>query len=175
MTNYQLYEISKEVANQLIERGIPIHRCNVTISNRLKRVFGNCKRRVRYGEVSYEIKIASFLAEHGDEYGIKSTIAHEFIHTCDGCMNHGKLWKKYGDMVSDLYDINRCDTMESKGINEEVAKQLYKQICDYKYVVICDTCGYTWKYKRFTKTLRNIKNCKCPYCNTQNLEVREMG
>lgn len=64
-----------EVYISLRRRGVPVKNCPVTISHRLKRAFGNTRCKVRYGERSYSIQIASYLVENGSEHGIKSTIA----------------------------------------------------------------------------------------------------
>ena len=161
-----------EVYISLRKRGIPIVNCPVTVSNRLKAVYGNTHCKVRFGERSYYIQIASFLVEHGSENGIKSTIAHEYIHTCDGCMNHGKLWKHYASMVSDMYDINRADTMENKGISQNVANAIHNS--SIKYIVKCGTCNHEWKYKRMCKTLKVLDRCACPYCNTKTLNLKTL-
>lgn len=160
-----------EVYISLRRRGVPIKNCPVTISHRLKRAFGKTRCKIRYGKRSYSIQIASYLVENGSEHGIKSTIAHEYIHTCNGCMNHGALWKRYGNMVSDLYDISRCTTYESKGISENAMQYIREQ---YKYIVKCTTCNHEWKYKRMCKTLKLIDRCTCPYCNTMTLKVKTL-
>lgn len=160
-----------EVYISLRRRGVPVKNCPVTISHRLKRAFGNTRCKTRYGERSYSIQIASYLVENGSERGIKSTIAHEYIHTCDGCMNHGALWKRYGNMVSDLYDINRCDTYESKGISNDAVQSIQANREQFKYIVKCNKCNREWKYKRMCKTLKVIERCTCPYCNTVTLHM----
>lgn len=163
-----------EVYISLRRRGVPIKNCPVTISHRLKRAFGKTRCKIRYGERSYYIQIASYLVENGSEHGIKSTIAHEYIHTCDGCLNHGALWKRYGNMVSDLYDISRCSTYESKGISENAVQAIQANREQFKYIVKCTTCNHEWKYKRMCKTLKLIERCTCPYCNTMALKVKTL-
>lgn len=159
-----------EVYISLRRRNIPIRNCPVTVSHRLTGVFGNTRYKMRDG--SYHIQIAGFLVDNGSEHGIKSTIAHEYLHTCDGCLNHGALWKRYASMVSDLYNINRANTMEQNGISKEVANTIHNS--GVKYAVICSNCGHEWKYKRMCKTLRVIDRCTCPYCNAQKLELHNL-
>lgn len=159
-----------EVYISLRQRNIPIKNCPVTISNRLKRVFGTTYYKKRGNTETYNIKIAGYLVNNGSEHGIKSTIAHEFIHTCDGCLNHGALWKHYASMVSDLYNISRTNTMEDKGISQGVANAINNS--NIKYIVKCTTCNHEWKYKRMCKTLKVINYCSCPYCKTTTLNLK---
>lgn len=161
-----------EVYISLRQRNIPIKNCPVIVSYRLKSAFGNTCYRKRGDVVTYTIKIASFLVENGSERGIKSTIAHEFIHTCDGCMNHGALWKRYASMVSDLYDISRANKMEDKGISQNVANTIHNS--NIKYIVKCTACNREWKYKRMCKTIQVLDRCSCPYCQTKTLNLKTL-
>lgn len=67
---------------------------NISIvwNGRITRKWGYC-RKIRD---TYQISIATRLSEDAvPDEKTKSVILHEILHTCPGCMNHGKLWKHY--------------------------------------------------------------------------------
>ena len=46
------------------------------------------------------------------------TLAHEVLHTCPGCRNHGALWKEYAARMNGAYGyaISRTGTCEALGV-----------------------------------------------------------
>ena len=65
---------------------------NISIvwNGRITKKWGYCKK-IRD---AYQISIATRLSEDTvPDEKTKSVILHEILHTCPGCMNHGKLWK----------------------------------------------------------------------------------
>lgn len=60
--------------------------------------FGQCAtNRVR--GYKFLIRISEY-ALYLSERDIMDTILHELLHTCDGCMNHQKLWRTYALQVN---------------------------------------------------------------------------
>ncbi len=162
--------MTNEVFITLKKRHIPIANCTVTINNRLSGVFGRCLTTTICGTpVSHKIEIAGFLVKNGSEHGIKETIAHEYLHTCDGCQNHGAKWKHYASLISDLYDVTRTATAESKGIDKRVIAQRRDE--SYKYIVRCNNCGVESKYKRMGKNLKHLDRCQCSRCGCTDFKL----
>ena len=162
--------MTNEVFISLKKRRIPIANCTVTINNRLSGVFGRCITKTMGGKaISHKIEIAGFLVKNGSEQGIKDTIAHEYLHTCDGCQNHGAKWKHYASIISDMYDVTRTSTAESKGIDKRIVVQRVEE--SYKYVVKCGGCGVESKYKRMGKNLKNLNRCICSRCGSKELKL----
>lgn len=87
-----------------------------TVNTRAKKRWGQCIRRVNG---SYDINInVILLDESTDIRGLENTILHELLHTCEGCMNHGAIWKKYAEMVYKAYGYNvkRTSDAYEKGV-----------------------------------------------------------
>lgn len=142
----------------------------VTINRRAKARWGLCRRRGN----NYYIQIAeSLLDDSIDDMGAKNTIAHEIIHTCPGCMNHGTTWKMYADRLSVFgYLIKRTDSAEDKGVKQEVVDKTYK------YIVTCGSCGsVVAKNRRSTDIIKELLNGNrygrycCARCKSTRLHV----
>jgi hypothetical protein len=58
-------------------------------------------------EELYNIEIAEFfINECESEKLIKQTLIHLILHTCEGCQNHGRKWKKLAEEMNDAYGYN---------------------------------------------------------------------
>ena len=155
----------------------------VPYSHNIKSIKANNRYVSTYGmtshyttDDSYEIQIASFLLSDKltDDRIVRSTIFHELVHTCDGCMNHGKLFHKYGNLISDCYDVEittyvskaRLDAVKQAGIKPE-----RKRIASDNWIFECIDCCERWQYKKkpsfcrqYEPVSRTVLNCNCPYC-----------
>lgn len=91
-----------------------------------------------------------------NEQDIKNTIAHELLHTCPGCRNHGIIWEKYAKRFDKYgYTITR---VTDEGIFERNPK--LKQANEPKYRISCKHCGFvTYRNRNY-----NINRYKCPKC-----------
>lgn len=81
--------------------------------------------------------------------GALDTLIHELIHTCPNCMNHGKEWQQWAELVNDCYacyNISRCSSASEKGIDVEYHRQ--RRQTEYKWSIECESCDRVWKYKR---------------------------
>lgn len=124
---------------------------HVVINNRAVSRFGCCK----YQMGRYTIEVARRVAE-GEEGPCKEILAHELLHTCYGCRNHGKRWKWYAQKMNDAYGyhIRRTST------NEEVGVQ---QGRPYRYRLRCERCGAEFNRFRASALTKNPERyrCKC--------------
>ncbi len=86
---------------------------HITINKRAKQRFGRCNL---VGK-KYTIELSEMLLT-APEFSCCQTIAHELIHTCPGCMNHGTMFKKYAALMNRAYgyDIKRTNTLDEMGI-----------------------------------------------------------
>ena len=112
---------------------IPVseHICpQVRLNRRARTRFGCC---IRQGG-TYIIELSARLAEEGSENAILQVLAHEALHTCYGCANHGKRWKSYAARMNTAYgyDISRTDRFEDLGLADERP---------VRYWVVCVKCG----------------------------------
>lgn len=112
--------------------GIPVSEkidSEVRVNSRAVKRFGRCI----FSGGRYTIELSSMLKD-APEKSCRQTIAHEIIHTCSGCMNHGKLFRRYAAMMNNAYgyNVSRTGSREDMGIPEEE---------NYRYVIICKKCG----------------------------------
>ena len=92
---YSLYESVKADMDKIkipYTKNVPIK-----INTRAKRMHGCCRK----VNGNFVIEISDFLFNYSKEE-IMNTIAHELIHTCYGCFNHGKRFKYYCDKINQL-------------------------------------------------------------------------
>ena len=141
-----------EVAEQARALGIPISeniRPQVLLNRRAVNRFGCCRR--QGGE--YLIEVSTRIAE-GPEKSCRETLAHELLHTCPGCQNHGKRWKGYARRMSDAYGyrIQRTVSEEAMGVPRPR---------EYKYLFRCERCGAELGRYRQSPLTRHPERYRC--------------
>lgn len=124
---------------------------HVKVNSRAVSRFGCCKYRDGY----YTIEVAKRVAE-GPERTCRAVLAHELLHTCYGCRNHGKRWKGYAERMEQAYGyiIKRTSTDEELGVEQTGA---------YRYLLQCGSCGLEFRRYRASALTRHPERyrCKC--------------
>ena len=135
------------------------------INTRAKKRWGQCKA-LGHGYYSINISVR-LLADDIDDIATKTTILHELLHTCKGCMNHGKEWQRLADKVNRAYgyNIKRCTSCEEKGIEKEDEPEA-------KYIIGCPCCGTKWEYVRMTKAVQNPRRYLCGKCKVELIRIK---
>ena len=138
-TQTQLNQLLQQVINEAKALEIPVSRHispSLFINNRTKSRFGGCKKVKGFVHYTYQIEISKVLLD-GEAATIKEILAHEVLHTCPGCMNHGPAWKKHCmTMEAGLgYRLERTSSYEKLGIEDR------RKPKSYRYVVECRQCG----------------------------------
>lgn len=140
-----------------------------SINRRAKKRWGLC---TKHKDGTCEIQIAEALLEDEriSEQACKETMIHEILHSCDGCMGHTGLWRKYASMMNDMYgyNIKRTTSGSEKGVEDYAPT---RQLA-YRYCFKCRRCGQIiWKKKacKFTKYHRNYT---CLLCGTSRAFVK---
>ena len=102
---------------------------NVILNSRATGRFGCCVR--KNGRFTIELSSRMLGAE---EKAVMQTLAHEVLHTCWGCSNHGTRWKGYAARMNAAYgyEIARTDSCERLGVPDT------KKV---RYVLVCTRCG----------------------------------
>lgn len=141
-----------EVAAQLRAVKIPLAdgiAPHVEINDRAVARFGCCK----YRDGRYTIEVARRVAL-GPEQSLRETLAHELLHTCHGCRNHGKRWKMYAQRAGEVYGyrIARSATEEELGVGEARA-------C--RYLLRCTACGAQFKRFRTSALVEHPERYRC--------------
>lgn len=101
----------------------------VIINRRAKTRFGCCKPVPGGCVIELSEKMLA-----APEKSCREVLAHEILHSCYGCRNHGKRWQRYAAIMNERfgYDIKRTHSFEEMGLCDD--RRL-------KYAVICKGCG----------------------------------
>ncbi len=122
-----------DVQREARQLNIPISRHinpHVQINTRAKTRFGRCS----FKGQEYQIELSSRLLD-APERSCRQTIAHELIHTCPDCMNHGNRFRYYAEKMNQKYGyhISRANSPEEMGVEDNRK--------DARYIVECRQCG----------------------------------
>lgn len=142
----------RAVMAQAAALGIPISaeiEPHVALNRRAATRFGCCK--LRGGR--HWIEVAQRVAE-GPEESCRETLAHEVLHTCPGCRDHGRRWKEYAERMNAAYGyhITRTSTNEELGLAEQRPP---------KYILRCTACGAQFKRLRVSPLTRHPERYRC--------------
>ena len=153
MTKINVNNLLKKAMDQVASVGVKHGKINpeVIINTRAKKRFGQCKK-VPYSEYDYEVQINAKLLEV-EESKIMNTLVHEVLHTCKGCMNHGRLWKNYANIMNNKfnYDISRTSTYEKIGIERP----------EVNYTIECQKCGNKFYRQNRSKIVTQTDKYRC--------------
>lgn len=132
--------------------GVPVSKNivpHVSLNTRAVARFGCCVRR---GE-SYSVELSARLPEAG-ERAVRETLAHEVLHTCRGCRDHGERWKSYAARMNAAYGyrIARTGTWEALGLTDQ------KPV---NYLLVCQGCGLEIPRTRLSNLVRHPERYRC--------------
>ena len=129
----------------------------ITIQPHQMNAWGKCRR---YPDGKFYITINPMLLEDSvSDRVVLETIIHEIIHTVQGCFNHSPVWKKYVQIINDMYnmDISRTKTFEYMGI--EKPKETAR------YILKCEQCGHEYTRQRMSDVIRYPELYRCKHCD----------
>ena len=144
----------QEVLLQAAALKIPVSKAidpHVEVNRRAVNRLGCCK----YQKGMFHIEIALRVAE-GPEESCRTVLAHEALHTCYGCRNHGKRWKEYAGKMRAAYGYDICRTTTNAKLGIEDARR-------EKYLLRCEKCGVEFRRFRASTLTRHPERfrCKC--------------
>lgn len=142
----------REATEQARKLGIPISKQiepQVKINRRAVNRLGCCRRQGN----GYVIELAARVAESAEE-SCRETLAHELLHTCPGCQNHGGLWKEYARRMNEAYGYNI-----KRVVTEETAESIQPR--PFKYIVLCERCGAEIGRYRASSLTRHPERYRC--------------
>lgn len=139
----------------------------VRINKRARSRFAACKREKGLNGETYKIEIGEALLT-AEEKVIRTVLAHELLHTCRGCYNHGSRWKKYAYQMNQNYGyrIKTTATYEELGLK---APERQKKI---NYMITCQKCGKIFYRQKRSRLIANITQYRCRCGGT--LEYRKI-
>ena len=153
LADWQLDAILKRTVKLARSLNIPVSDRiipHVFINSRRRTILGTCEKQ-KSGE--YKIVLSEFVLS--DEAGVKNVIAHEVLHTCDGCSNHGSLWSAYAKLLGNATGQQIKRTGKSERADE--------MRLNAPYTLVCRKCGREFhRYKRSALVKRPERyRCTC--------------
>lgn len=147
------YEILQTVILQAKAAEIPISERidpHVAVNTRAKKRYGRCI----YKNGFYAIELSAYLKE-ADSALVHTVVAHELLHTCPGCLNHGERWKHHAAVMQKQYGY----------IIERTAKEPLAQErpAEARYLLECTACGMQIARQKKSKAVEYpyLYRCKC--------------
>ena len=142
----------ERAAAQARALGIPVSpRLNprVAVNRRAVTRFGCCIRR---GE-EYVVELSARLLEAG-ERACMQTLAHEVLHTCPGCRNHGARWREYAGRMNAAYgyEISRTGTCGELEVPD---------LAPVKHLLVCRSCGREFRRARASSLVQHPERYRC--------------
>lgn len=154
MERKNLDQLLAQVIAQARSLSIPVSRRidpHVAVNTRARTRFGCCRSRLG----RHTIEVSSVLL-NAEEHAVRQVLAHEILHTCPGCTNHGVKWQHWAALMSRQfgYDIRRTDSHQALGLEDTRP---------VRYVVVCRQCGSrTNRMKRSPLVVHPERyRCKC--------------
>lgn len=137
---------------------------HVRLNRRARTRFGCCVRR----DGKYTIELSARLAEQGSEGAILQVLAHEVLHTCYGCSNHGERWRGYAQRMNDAYGyrIRRTDNYGELGIEDDRP---------VRYWVVCAKCGRRIPRMKRSPLVDHPERYRCTCGGVLRVESAEDG
>lgn len=133
--------------------GVPVSDAilpQVTINRRAKTRFGSCCNM----DGTFVIELSNALLT-APELSCRQIIAHEVLHTCPGCHDHGARWRSYARRMGNAYGyhITRVDSHENLGIaNSRPAP---------RFTLICTRCGSRFERVRASRLTAHPERFRC--------------
>ncbi len=121
----------------------------VRLNQRATGRFGCC----RFSGGRYVIEVSARLLAAGAE-AVGETLAHEVLHTCPGCRDHGAIWKSYAGRMNGAYGyhISRTGSWEALGLPDQRQG---------KYLLVCQKCGREFKRTRASSLVLHPERYRC--------------
>lgn len=140
------------VVEQARAIGLPVsHRIEprVAVNRRAVKRLGCCRRT----EAGFRIELAEGLLRAPEE-ACRETLAHEVLHTCPGCANHGTLWRSYAGRMNTAWGYHIARTGNWTELGMEAPGEA-------RYLVVCDRCGQRFERFRQSPLVRHPERYRC--------------
>ncbi len=141
-----------EVTAEARAAGIPVSASidpRVRINRRATTRFGCCI--LQNGR--FIIELSERLLD-APEAACRETLAHELLHTCRGCRNHGARWKDYAARMNERYGYTVARTASCEALGVADTRQL-------RYWLRCEQCGARIGRSRRSALIRQPERYRC--------------
>ncbi len=153
MTQEELDALLAEMEQALRDLGLPLSRkicpC-VQVNTRARRRLGCSICR----DGAYYIEVSASLLDRPEL--LRQTLAHELLHTCPGCRNHGERWKAYAAQVNQALGFSIQRLAPAEGEEGPLRQDTVK------YLLKCQECGKIFPRARMSKTVKQPWRYRCP-------------
>ena len=153
MTPEELNALAAALAAQLRGLGIPLSQeiePQVEINTRARRRLGCCA----WKGGRFVIQVSQGILE--EEALLRATLAHELLHTCYGCQNHGKRWKGYARKAGEALGLSITTTVAVQGPLQPLRQD------PVKYLLRCQACGREFPRRRMSPAVKKPSRYRCP-------------
>ena len=155
LSKFELTDLLKEMIECAEVIQIPVSRnidTTVKINPNPTSRWGQCSKKGSY----YTIELTEIAATN--KAAACAVLAHEILHTCPGCMNHGKKWQEYAKKFTKEWGI-----AISRVNGEHAGLKLERKVA---HEVACTGCGQIWKYSRHSKVTLHPASYRCTKCKS---------
>ena len=157
MKQQELNKLLQDVISECKAIKLPVSNYiepEVLINKRAKKRFGACKKTSK----GFTIEISEFMLAADSDH-IKSILAHEVLHTCRGCQNHGKKWKLFAKNMNAQYGYKIATTSSYEKMGLETPQE--NQQKKYNYMIQCQSCGKIIYRQRKSKLITHTNHYRC--------------
>lgn len=165
---YRLVSLVEEAKEELEALNIPFGKIVALEVSHTLTSYGDCRRLY---DNCFRIRVNRELLKNASDVIVKETIIHEILHTCAGCMNHGKTWQAYANLVNDAYPRYKISRLSS--YNRTHVKLKTRDTA--KYIATCMSCNKEYLFFRKTYVvdclIHDPTSCKCSICNNRNFKI----
>ena len=161
-------KIFQDLIIQFLQAGIPLPRKQIDSRlylNRASTRLGSCTKE----NGIYRISLSCYIL--GDEITVRDTLAHELVHTCRGCMNHGPNFQRISHQVERELGIPVNRTASREESERSGIRDAYRQ--KIRYRIQCTKCGNTYYRQKKSVLVKNPERYRCGKCKGK-LNVEEV-
>jgi len=128
----------------------------IRLNRRAKSRFASCRTETNRPGAVYTIEVGEALLRSTGTT-VKGILAHEVLHTCPGCRDHGSKWKAYAEKMNEAYGytIKRTSTYEELGLE---APQKNREA---NYLLICRKCGRQIERQKKSRLVTHTGEYRC--------------
>ena len=128
------------------------------MTRKSKKALGKCTR-YSSGKFLILLNPICLSADNDKEKMIRDVYAHELLHTCDGCYNHGPEFHRWAKVI-----YNELGYLIDTHADED-ASNYFHSLISHKYLIQCDKCGSQNWQDRKSDVVMNPSNYICSKCS----------
>lgn len=133
----------------------------VSINPRLTKTLARCLRSAKDPYGCFRIELSKQVLALDDPRILGDVIAHELIHTIDGCFNHSAKFKSMAKMASRFgYHVQTHFSYAYYNLENPNPKKPK----EYKYIIECQTCHQQIRRVRKSKLIERPEHYRCAIC-----------